>query len=310
MKGDQSNVKNQRSTVHVSVLLDEIIEGLDIHDGDVILDGTLGSGGHSFEIAKRFPKVKIIGLDLDGDALRRSEELLKSINADFIPIKSNYRDLDQVLRRLNLASVDRILLDIGLSSNQFEESGRGFSFQKDEPLLMSFKDENEPDDLIAAEIINHWSEEEIARIIFEYGEEKHSRQIAGAIVRRRKEKLIVSTSDLSEIIRSAVSKNYERGRIDPATRTFQALRIAVNDELENLKNGLVKGLNALSTNGRLAVISFHSLEDRIVKNYFRDWAKSGEVRLINKKPIIATRDEVIRNSRSRSAKLRIIEKIK
>ncbi|MFA6535858.1 MAG: 16S rRNA (cytosine(1402)-N(4))-methyltransferase RsmH [Candidatus Paceibacterota bacterium] len=297
------------ANVHISVLTEEVINGLNIHEGDVILDGTLGGAGHSFEIAKRFPKVKIIGLDLDQDALSRSEGRLKEAKADFVLYQSNFRDLDSALAALNIPSVDKILLDIGLSSNQFESSGRGFSFQKNEPLLMTFKAEPEEGDLTAAKIVNSWPEAELAKVIYEYGEERYSRQIAKAIVEARRSRPIITTLDLVSAIESAVPKSYRHGRINPATKTFQALRIAVNDELNNLKLGLIKGFEKLMTGGRLAVISFHSLEDRIVKNYFKELAKAERGLPISKKPIVPTDEEIKNNPRSRSAKLRIIEKL-
>ena len=295
--------------MHIPVLLNEVINGLNLHEGDVILDGTLGGGGHSYEIAKRFPEVKIIGLDLDKDALLRSGERLKEAKADFVLYESNFRDLDLALQALNVEAVDKILLDIGLSSNQFESSGRGFSFKKNEPLLMTFKAEPQDGELTAAKIVNSWTEENLAKVIYEYGEERYSRQIARAVVEARRTKSVITTLDLVAIIENAVPNSYRQGRINPATKTFQALRIAVNDELGNLRVGLEKGFSSLKKGGRMAVISFHSLEDRIVKNYFKELAKAKKVSLISKKPVTAEAAEIEANPRSRSAKLRIIEKL-
>lgn len=294
---------------HISVLLNEAIDGLQIKNGEVVLDGTINGGGHSFEIAKRFPKVKIVGLDLDKDALVRAEARLKEVEADFVLYESNFKDLDSALQALNIEAVDKILLDVGLSSNQFESSGRGFSFQKNEPLLMTFKAEPDDGDLTAAVIVNSWPEEKLADVIYEFGEERYSRQIAKAIVEARKKKSIVTTFDLVSVIESSVPTSYRHGRINPATRTFQALRIAVNGELDNLKLGLRRGFESLKPKGRIAVISFHSLEDRIVKNYFKELVNEAKGVLVSKKPIVPTDEEIRNNPRSRSAKLRIIEKL-
>ena len=291
--------------MHIPVLLNEVINGLNLHEGDVILDGTLGGGGHSYEIAKRFPEVKIIGLDLDKDALLRSGERLKEAKADFVLYESNFRDLDLALQALNVEAVDKILLDIGLSSNQFESSGRGFSFKKNEPLLMTFKAEPQDGELTAAKIVNSWTEENLAKVIYEYGEERYSRQIARAVVEARRTKSVITTLDLVAIIENAVPNSYRQGRINPATKTFQALRIAVNDELNNLKSALPQALELLEPGGRLCVISFHSLEDRLVKQFMKN---SSSLTSLTKKPIVASEAEIKLNPRSRSAKLRVAEK--
>jgi len=206
------------------------------------------------------------------------------------------------------------LLDIGLSSNQFEDSGRGFSFQKDEPLIMSFKKNLSEDlpaqvgDLTAKEIVNTWELENISTILKGYGEEQFAWKIAKAIVARREEKPIETTFDLVEIIKTATPKWYHTRRIHPATKTFQALRITVNDEIESLKQGIRVGFDRLRSGGRLAVISFHSIEDRAVKQFFKSLIVSGEASIVNKKPIIPTDNEIAENPRSRSSKLRIIQK--
>ena len=201
------------------------------------------------------------------------------------------------------------MLDLGLSSDQFETSGRGFTFKNDEPLLMTFKKNPDQGDLTAYQIVNTWEEENIADVIYGYGEEKYSRRIAKAIVNYREKKAIEKTSELVEIISNSVPVFYKRGRIHPATRTFQALRIAVNDELNTLKRGLERGFARLASGGRIAVISFHSLEDRIVKNFNKEKEELEQARIITKKPIVPSEDEVRENPRSRSAKLRILEKI-
>ena len=208
-----------------------------------------------------------------------------------------------------MKTVDAIIFDLGLSSDQLEISGRGFSFTKDEPLLMTMKESPNDEDLTAKEIVNTWEERNLADIIYGYGEERFSRRIAKAIVEARKENEIKTTFELVKIIEGSVPGSYKRGKIHFATRTFQALRIAVNDELGALEEGLAGGLKILKNEGRMGVISFHSLEDRIVKRFFREMKDEGKIKIINKKPIIAGKEELILNKRSRSAKLRIIEKI-
>ncbi len=298
--------------VHTTVLLKESIDGLDIHPGEIYLDGTLGSAGHTlYALQKTNGDLKVIGLDKDVEALERSKERLAGYieYKDVHLVESSYVDLDKVLNELNIPKIHRFMLDLGLSSDQFETSGRGFTFKNDEPLLMSFKKDLEEGDLTAKTIVNTWQEENIADVIYGYGEEKYSRRIARAIVNYREKKSIETTGELVEIISQAVPIFYRKGRIHPATRTFQALRIAVNDELNSLKGGLKKGFERLEKSGRMAVISFHSLEDRIVKNFNKEREEEGTGKSITKKPIVPTDEEIRVNPRSRSAKLRIIEKI-
>ncbi len=294
---------------HKTVLLHQSIDNLDISSGDIFVDGTLGNGGHTEEVCKRFGNnVSIFAIDQDEDALERSKKRLseyKNINY----ILGNFRDIDTLLISNGVTEVDGILLDIGLSSNQLEESGRGFSFQKDEPLLMSFKKDVTEQDLTAYEIVNSWDEENITSIISGYGEEQFAYRIAKAIVRSRKMKPINTTHELVDIILSATPSFYHRKKIHPATKTFQALRITVNDEIGSLKKGISKSFNILKKEGRLAVISFHSLEDRIVKNIFKEFEDGKLGQKINKKPIIPSEEEIKENPRSRSAKLRVIKKI-
>lgn len=299
----------QKEYVHKTVLLKESIDGLDIHSGDIYLDGTLGSAGHTlYALQKTNGDLKVIGLDKDIEALERSKQRLASFK-DVTLKESSFADLDKVLSELNIQKVNRIMLDIGLSSDQFETSGRGFTFKKDEPLLMSFKKDPKEGDLTAREIVNTWQEENIADVIYGYGEEKYSRRIARAIVNYRVKKSIETTGELVEIISQSVPFFYRKGRLHPATRTFQALRIAVNDELNTLKGGLKKGFERLEKGGRIAVISFHSLEDRIVKNFNKEREEEGTAKIITKRPIVPGDEEIQTNPRSRSAKLRIIEKI-
>lgn len=294
---------------HTTVLLHESIDGLDIHEGDVFLDCTINGGGHSEEVAKRFgSSVKIVGIDMDENALKKAEARLKAVNADAHLAQNNFRNLDEVLRSFGLEKADRILYDLGLSSNQFDESGRGFSFQKDEPLLMTFKAAPGKDDLTVQEILNTWDEENIADVIYGYGGETFSRKIAKGIVEARAAGPIKTTGELVEIIRTSTPSIYHRKKIHFATKTFQALRITVNDEIRALREGLQKGYDALSPGGRMALISFHSIEDRIVKHFFKELEKEEGTKSITKKPIVPTREEVVANPRSRSSKLRILQK--
>jgi len=285
-------------SVHRTVLLNETIDGLNLKSDSIVLDATFGGGGHSAEILRRFPKAKIVALDQDKKAWRQNDVRISFHN-------ENFSNLDKILKN---EKVDGIIFDLGLSSDQLENSGRGFSFMKDEPLLMTMKENPSSEDLTASDIVNTWSEKSLADIIYGYGEEKYSRRIAKEIVNARQKAEIKTTSDLVKIIKSAVPAVYRRGRLHFATRAFQALRIAVNDELGVLQTGLEKGLASLKVGGRMSVISFHSLEDRITKKFFKIMEKEGRAILINKKPILASEKEVKNNIRSRSAKLRILEK--
>jgi 16S rRNA (cytosine1402-N4)-methyltransferase len=294
--------------MHKPVLLKEAIDGLNLKEGDIYLDGTLGSAGHSSEVARRFgSEVEIVGLDRDIEAVERSDEKLRSLtSAHYLKVES-FRNIDKVLEAFGMTEVNGILLDLGISSDQLDASGRGFSFQREEPLHMSMNKDEEV--LTAKTILNTWDEDALELIIRGFGEEKYSRRIAREIVLRREERPFETTTDLSDAVRAATPAAYHRGRLNPATRTFQALRIAVNEELIALEEGLKNGFEALAPGGRFAVISFHSLEDRIVKNFFRDKVKEGKAKSITKKPITPTDAEMALNPRSRSAKLRILEKL-
>jgi len=295
---------------HKSVLLKESVDGLEIKSGDIFVDGTLGGGGHSEEVCNRFGNtVVMIGIDLDPEALSRATARLSSKECNLKTLQGSFRNIDTLVSSLGFQKVDKILLDIGLSSNQFEDSGRGFSFQKDEPLIMSFKKDLTEEDLTAREIVNTWDRENIQAILEGYGEEQFAWKIAKAIVERREVKPIETTFELVEIVKSATPKFYHHRKIHPATKTFQALRITVNDEIESLKEGVRKGFEILNPNGRIAVISFHSLEDRVVKQFFREREDGGVGKRVTKKPILPTGEEVSENPRARSAKLRILEKI-
>lgn len=288
---------------HVPVLLKEVIAVLDPKPGEFFIDGTVNGGGHAVAILEKIsPAGKFLGIDWDNDAVDIFKLKTEKSKPKIIAIHGNYADLPEILEKEKLSKADGLLLDLGMSSEQLERSGRGFSFRKDEPLIMQYQSSSEI--LTAAEIINSFNEKELADIFFKYGEERFSRKIAGKIIEERKNKRILTTFELIAIIKKAVPENYEKGRIHPATRIFQALRIYVNSELENLEK-LLKNLDKiLKPKGRIAIISFHSLEDRLVKHYFREKAKEREMEILTKKPIGPTIEEVGQNPRSRSAKLR------
>lgn len=294
-------------TVHVPVLYQECLDALNLAPGKIIVDGTLGGGGHSIAIARAVsPNGLAIGIDRDPAALDRVDARLAALG-ETLPFKSyfaNYCDFDAALERAGVEKVDGFLLDLGLSSDQLADRSRGFSFDSDGDLDLRFDPtEGQP----AYELLNRWKAEKIADVIFQYGEERMSRRIARAIVERRTEKPIRTAREVAEICRRCdPTPPWSKKRIDPATRTFQALRIAVNDELGSLETFLKKFNQYLKPGGRVAIISFHSLEDRIVKNAFRDVPG---LNVITRKPIVATEEEVEKNPRSRSAKLRVAEKI-
>ncbi len=290
---------------HISVLLEESINGLDIQPNDTFLDATLGSGGHSALVCRRYPKVSVIGIDRDQAALDRTEVLFKNKGYKATFLLGEFRNLETLLKSKGINQVNRILFDFGLSSPQIDTSGRGFSFAKDEPLLMTMEDKK--DGVTAIDVVNTWAEETLATIIYGFGEERYSRRIAKAIVTARAIEPITRTTQLVDIIRGSVPASYRNGKINPATRTFQAIRIAVNQELDNINEGLTAAWNVLAPGGRIACISFHSLEDRIVKQFFNTKKEEG-AKIITKKPITPTDTEINSNPRSRSAKLRIIEK--
>ena len=306
---------------HISVLLNECLEGLNIKENGIYVDGTLGGAGHSSEILKRLSNEgRLIGIDQDTDALKAAKERLKNYsNVTFV--HSNFSSIENVLNNLNIDGVDGILMDLGVSSYQLDEGERGFSYMKDAPLDMRMNRDN---DFSAYNVINEYSEEDLYRIIRDYGEEKFARRIASFIVENRQEKNIETTLELVEIIKSAIPAKARREGPHPAKRTFQAIRIEVNSELSILNKTIEDGVGKLNKGGRMAIITFHSLEDRIVKNKFRDLAVScrcpkefpgcvcgekAKVKVISRKAIEPTKEEVDINPRSRSAKLRVIEKL-
>jgi len=285
--------------VHRSVLLEEVVATLDLRDGAVIVDGTVGAGGHSAAIAGRVGESgRVIGLDRDPEMLELAARATEGMPVTLI--QSSYGDLDRVMADLELDGVDGILLDLGLSSDQLAWGHRGFSFATDGPLDMRFDPKTRES---AADLVNDLDAEELARIIFEYGEERHSRRIARRIVEARRVEPITTTARLAEVVRKGVPGKW--GAIDPATRTFQALRIEVNGELDQLDDFLANVAGYLNPGGRVAIISFHSLEDRRVKHAFRD---DPGLTVLTRKPVTATAEELATNPRARSAKLRVAQR--
>ncbi|NQU84064.1 MAG: 16S rRNA (cytosine(1402)-N(4))-methyltransferase RsmH [Parcubacteria group bacterium] len=296
--------------MHIPVLSKEVIEYLNPKPGQNFIDCTLGNGGHTVEILKKTaPNGKLLGIDFDDMAIEIAKSRIEeeSLNKGrIIFVQGNFANLAEIVKKEKFKNIKGILLDLGLRTGHLEDSGRGFSFQKDEPLDMRFgvKDANQA---TAAEIISSWPKQELERIFSEYGEERKSRQIAAAIIRERKKKRILTSKELVEVILK-VSPRQQWMKIHPATKVFQALRIVVNNELGNLEKVLPQAMEILDKGGRLAVISFHSLEDRIVKHFFKD-NNSIILEKITKKPIKTSEEEVKQNPKSRSAKLRIAEKI-
>ncbi|NFT07787.1 MULTISPECIES: 16S rRNA (cytosine(1402)-N(4))-methyltransferase RsmH [Clostridium] len=306
---------------HISVLLNECLDALDIKDNGIYVDCTLGGAGHSSHILEHLSNEGLlIGIDQDRDALKAAKERLKRFeNVKYV--HSNFYDIDNILQNLDIPKVDGILMDLGVSSYQLDEGARGFSYMKDAPLDMRMNRDN---DFSAYEIVNEYSEDELYKIIRNYGEERFAKRISNCIVNRRSDKPIETTMELVDIIKAAIPAKARREGPHPAKRTFQAIRIEVNSELKILNQTIEDGVNRLKPGGRMAIITFHSLEDRIVKLKFRELndpctcprefpmcicGKKPSVRLISRKGIEPTKEEVEENPRSRSAKLRIIEKL-
>lgn len=288
-------------------MLEETVSYLELRPGQVVLDGTVGGGGHAGEILKKItPGGHLIGLDADSLAIARAAENLKGFAGNFTLVNENFRNLDRALAGKNIKSLSAVLLDIGVSSFQLDDAARGFSIKEDARLDMRM---DQKLGLSAFDIINSYKESDLSDIIYKYGEERFSKKIARRIAEARRAKEIATTTELAEIVRRAVGPASRKYRIDPATRTFQAIRIAVNDELAALEEGLKKAVSWLDIGARIAVITFHSLEDRIVKNLFKGYAGLGVLKIITKKPVSAAPEEVARNPRSRSAHLRVAERI-
>jgi 16S rRNA (cytosine1402-N4)-methyltransferase len=307
--------------VHVPVLLEAVLDLLAPPDGEACLvDATLGEGGHTEAFLSRFPRLRVVGVDKDGEILRRAEARLASFGSRVRLVRSGFADFFE--RGLGELRPERILMDLGVSMFHFEQSGRGFSFRSEEPLDMRL---DSGEGRTAAELLQEAEEGELARLLADFGEEPRARRIAAAIVRHRERQgPIIRSGELARIVAGAVEPEARRGRTHPATRTFQALRIAVNDELGELARALPAALRGLSAGGRMGVIAFHSLEDRIAKRFFRERARActcppewpicqcggkSQLRLLTRKPISATEQERRANPASRSARLRVVEKI-
>ena len=306
---------------HVSVLLWECIDGLNIKPDGIYVDGTLGGAGHSSQIAARLTTGRLIGIDRDQVALKAAGERLAPYGDRVTLVHSNFCEIKHVLQELGISGVDGILLDLGVSSPQLDDGERGFSYMADAPLDMRM---NRSDALTAYHVVNQWSYEELRRILFDYGEERYAPKIAAAICSRRESKPIETTLELVEIIRCAMPAAALREKQHPAKRSFQAIRIAVNDELGSVEKVMRDAVDCLNPGGRLAIITFHSLEDRIVKVGMADASKGctcppnfpvcvcgkqPKVKLISRKPIVSGEEELEQNPRARSAKLRVCEKI-
>ena len=289
--------------IHTAVLKKEVLEYLDPKQNENFVDCTVGEGGHAEDIFKENgPEGKVLGIDLDPQQIAASQWLHVQFRDRAVLVNDSYTNITAIIERKNFGKVNGILLDLGMSSAQLARAHKGFSFQIDQGLDMRYNDE--ANYLTAEKIVNEWPEEKIEEMLENYGEEKFSKKIAKNIVEQRKQGRIKTTFQLIEIIKDATPSAYWRGKIHYATRTFQALRIAVNDELENVKKVLPQAVSLLAPEGRLVVISFHSLEDRIVKNFLAEESKKGIIKILTKKPITASRDELGKNPRARSAKLR------
>ena len=295
-------MENQK---HIPVLKKEVLFYLNCGPGKIFVDGTVGGGGHTQAILEASaPNGFVIGLDVDGEALIQAKKKLAPYGERYILKKGNYARGREILSGLNIEKVDGFLLDLGISSLQLAAPERGFSFLHPGPLDMRM---DNTASVTASQIINRWSQKRIAEIIKQYGEERWANRIARKITETRVKMPIKTTTQLAEIVANAIPRRNWPRHIHPATRTFQALRIVVNQELENLKQFLNQVLSLLAPKGRVVIISFHSLEDRLVKNAFRNWAKEGKVQLLTKKPVQPSREELAMNPRARSAKLRAIE---
>ncbi len=306
---------------HISVLLRESVDALGLRDGGIYVDGTLGGGGHSYEILSRNDTVRLIGIDRDTEAIQAANKRLEKFEGRFETVNDNFSNVSAILSNLEIPYIDGAILDLGVSSYQLDNAERGFSYMNDAPLDMRM---NRNDKLTAYDVVNEYEQKRLEKIFYDYGEEKWSKRIAEFIADRRKNKAIETTFELVDVIKAAVPAGAREGGGHPAKRIFQAIRIEVNGELKILDNALRDFVRSLRTGGRMAVITFHSLEDRIVKRAFADMAEGcicpksfpvcvcgrvPEVKLISRKPILPSGSELDFNSRAKSAKLRVIEKL-
>jgi 16S rRNA (cytosine1402-N4)-methyltransferase len=307
---------------HISVLLTETIDSLDIKPDGIYVDGTLGGGGHSLEILKRLsPKGRLIGIDQDADAIAAASKRLEQYQSQFTAVKSNYQNIDAVLKNLGIDRVDGILLDLGVSSYQLDNAERGFTYREDVPLDMRM---DQSQTMTACDIVNDYSERDLFRIIRDYGEDQFAKNIAKHIVLAREKKRIETTGELNEIIKAAIPAKVRKNGGHPSKKTFQAIRIELNHELEVLEQSIDRMIELLKPGGRLSIITFHSLEDRIVKNRFREnmnpcicppefpictCGRVSKGKIITRKPIVPGEEELEQNSRAKSSKLRVFERI-
>ncbi|NLJ59010.1 MAG: 16S rRNA (cytosine(1402)-N(4))-methyltransferase RsmH [Tissierellia bacterium] len=306
--------------IHKSVLLDESIEGLNIKEDGIYVDGTLGGGGHTEEILKRALKGKVIGIDQDEYAIKKAEEKLKDYS-NFISVRNNFSNIEEILDELKIEKIDGIIFDLGVSSFQLDIPERGFSYNHDMPLDMRM---DKSQITTARHIVNGYEENELSRILWDYGEERWAARIAKFIVKEREHEFIETTGQLVTIIKKAIPKQVRQEGSHPAKKTFQAIRIEVNKELDILENTIKSSVDRLNSGGRICVITFHSLEDRIIKNSFVELNKDcicppefpickcdhrRKLKIINRKPIVPSKEELAENNRARSAKLRIGERV-
>jgi 16S rRNA (cytosine1402-N4)-methyltransferase len=303
-----SGTRDDTDQHHMPVMPKEALELLRLPQGGVAVDGTVGLAGHAFLMAQALgPHGHLIGIDRDNASLGLAQKKLASLSLKIDLLRASFSSLDKILAGLKVSAVDGILLDLGISSFQLGDEARGFAFKSDGPLDMRMDQGSQG--ISAADLVNTLKEDQLEKIISEFGEERFARRIAAAIVMQRARAKIATTKSLADIILRALPKGYTRGRIHPATRTFQALRIAVNEELEELSLGLEKCFRMLKKGGRLCVIAFHSLEDRLVKNKFKSLVLQQEGVILTKRPLTASDDECAANPRSRSAKMRAIERV-
>ena len=306
---------------HYSVMLSETVDGLLVKDGGIYADGTLGGGGHSHEILSRGKDIRLIGIDQDSEAIQAAKKRLLEFGDKVTYVNDNFKNIAKILDELEIPEIDGMVIDLGVSSYQLDNEERGFSYMKSAPLDMRM---NRDDGFSAYDVVNTYSEEQLTDIFYRYGEENWSKRVAQFICERRKDAPIETTGELSEIIKAAIPKNARKDELHPEKRIFQAIRIEVNGELEILKGAVCDIIKRLKKGGRLSVITFHSLEDRIVKQAFSELAKGctcpanfpvcvcgkkPEIKIITKKPILPSGDELSENSRSKSAKLRVAEKL-
>ncbi|MBU1349141.1 16S rRNA (cytosine(1402)-N(4))-methyltransferase RsmH [Patescibacteria group bacterium] len=293
-------------SVHIAVMTSEVIDALGTRPGGRTVDGTLGAGTYAASLLEATaPDGSVLSLDVDPGALKRARERFAPYGKRWVGVEANFRSLDRIAEERGFRPCEGVVLDLGVSSDELADASKGLSFMKEGPLDMRLGPRANEDGLTAGDIVNSWSRDDLITVIRDYGEERFAGRIADGILRARKAARLVGTLDLVSVIRSSVPRTYEHGRIHPATRTFQALRIAVNDELEALRDAIAAARRILAPGGRIAVVSFHSLEDRIVKHAFKE---ADDLVPITKRPAIPSEDEMTANPRSRSAKLRVAEK--